>query len=227
MKEIMDQGSRHIGDEDVERTLGAYASARLSPDHWASNRMRAAVIEHARTAQSAPARRLDVLGRLGLGLRRLSFVALVAALAIMVGTSAGVAAAPGGPLYGVRVQIETALLPATGVARTDGQVGLLDERTDEITNAIDAGDVNAADAAANAYGNQVDQAISSTDQGSTVTAQRIADLQQLRTALARQLAHFQSIGRPNDKSEANLQRLIARTQAAIVAIDAQLAALGG
>jgi DNA-binding FadR family transcriptional regulator len=118
------------------------------------------------------------------------------------------------------------------VARTDGQVGLLNERTEEITDALNAGDTNAADAAANAYGNQVDQAISSTDQGpsgdpaSNGTAQQIAALQQLRTTLSRQLAHFQSMTKPTDKSTANLEKLIAKTQAAIASIDAQLATLG-
>jgi hypothetical protein len=222
----MDQASRQIGDDEVERALSAYASARLSPDRWAGNRMRVAVIEHARNVQSGPATRLDALGRLSLGLRRLVFVGLVAALAIAVGTTAGVAAAPGGPLYATRVQIETALLPASGVARTDGQLGLLNERSEEITTAVGAGDANAAGAAANAYGTQVDEAISTADQGSTAIAQRIADLQQLRTTLTRQLAHFQSIVKPNDKAAANLQRLIAKTQASIAAIDAQLAGLG-
>jgi hypothetical protein len=189
--------------------------------------MRVAVIERARSAQTAaPPRALDVRGRLGLGFRRLAAVALVAAVAITAGTAAGVAAAPGGPLYGVRIQIETALLPASGIARTDGQVGLLDERTDELTTAVDAGDANAADAAANAYGDQVDQAVSSTDQASGSVAQQVAGLEQLRTTLTRQLAHFQGLTKPNDKSATNLEKLIAKTQAAIAAIDAQLDALG-
>jgi hypothetical protein len=226
VKDGMGQVSRPIGDEDVERELRAYASARLSPDRFASIRMRAAVIERAHMASPTGDREGRVSRSLRLRLRRLAPVALVAAIAITAGTAAGVAAAPGGPLYTVRIQIETALLPSSGIGRADGQVGLLNERTQELTDAVQAGDTNAADAAADAYGNQVDQAISSTDQASNSIAQQIADLEQLRTTLAHQLAHFESIAKPNDKAASNLQKLIAKTQASIATIDAHLASLG-
>jgi len=103
-------------DEEVERALAAYASARLTPDRFATNRMRVAVIERARTGSAAPS--LDGLAGLRFRFRRLGFVALVAALAITSGTAAGVAASAGGYLYGLRIQIETALLPS-GEDRTD------------------------------------------------------------------------------------------------------------
>jgi hypothetical protein len=214
-------------DEEVERELAAYASARLSPDRLASNRMRVAVIEHGRTRAAAAGghHALDVLAPFRLRLRRLAPVALVAAIAITGGTTAAVAASPGGPLYGVRLQIETALLPASGSARTDAQIGLLDERADEITNAVDDGNSAGTDAAANAYGDQVDQTIDGTGAGTDVAAQRGA-LLDLRATLEKQLAHFQSIVKPNDKSAGNLQSLIAKTQAAIATVDAKLAALG-
>ena len=124
---------------------------------------------------------------------------------------------PGGPLYQARVWVEVALLPG-GAARMDAQQALLGERIDEIAGAVDEGNDGAADAAANAYSQQVDQAISSA-------AKDRANLLKLRGTIVRQLAHFESIVKPNDKSAANLRRLIARTQASLDAIDAKLAAL--
>ena len=208
------------GDEEVERELAAYASARLTPDRFASNRMRVAVIERARLAAAAPApHRLDVLGRFRVSLGRLAPVALVAAIAITGGTAAGVAASPGGPLYGIRVQIETALLPSSGAARTDAQIGLLDERVGEITDSIQSGNLDGTDASAEAYDDQLQQAIDSA-------ASQRAQLLALRATLVRQLNHFETLAKPNDRMSSNVQKLIARTEAAIAAVDAKLAALG-
>ncbi|HEY2916817.1 MAG TPA: hypothetical protein VGI98_06340 [Candidatus Limnocylindrales bacterium] len=216
-------------DEDLEHALAAYASARLSPDRWATNRMRVAVIEHARSGAPAPA--------VGGGLerwwgrfQRLGFVALVAALAITGGSAAGVAASPGGPLYGVRVQIETALLPS-GTDRTNAQIALLTERSDELTEAIKDGDQNGAGAAGDAYGKQlqqlVDDSVSNPSGGPTAAevAKQRADLMTLRAALERQLAHLLTIAKPNDTAAANLENNIAKTQAALDTVDAKLAAL--
>jgi len=206
-------------DEEVERELAAYASARLSPDRFATTRMRAFVMEHARQQTApVPAPRFGGFFALRVSLRGLAAVALVAVLAISGGAATALAASPGGPLYGVRVQIETALLPSSGIARADAQIGLLNERSEEITDAVDSGNAAGADAAADAYGDQVDQAIAGA------AAQRAA-LLDLRATLVKQLAHFQSLVKPNDASAANLQKLIAKTQAAIAAVDAKLAAL--
>lgn len=212
-----------IAGEELERELRTYASARLSPDRFASHRMRTAIMEHARTAMPAVVatplpHRLDVLSALRLGARRLAPVALVAALAIGSGSVAGAAAMPGGPLYPVRVGIETALLPAGGDARADAQRALLNERIDEISGALGAGDGGAADAASNVYDQEVDQALAQA-------AQDRAALLSLRATVARHLAHLQSLVRPNDKAAGQLQRLIATTQAALATIDAQIAAL--
>ena len=206
-------------DEEVERELTAYASARLSPDRFARTRMRAYVMEHARErAALAAAPRVPGFFSLRLSLRGLAAVGLVAVLAISGGAATALAASPGGPLYGVRVQIETALLPASGAARADAQLGLINERADEITNALDDGNASGADAAADAYGNQVDAAIANA------AAQRAA-LLDLRATLTKQLAHFQTLVKPNDTASANLQKLIAKTEAAIAGVDAKLAAL--
>ena len=220
-------------DEEVERALAAYASARLTPDRFTTNRMRVALIVPVRTgATRQPA--LGRLGRLSLGVRRLAFVALVAALAISGGTAAGVAASAGGPLYGLRVQIETALLPS-GPNRTDAQIDLLNERSNELTDAIKDGDQGGAGAAAAAYGKQlqqtVDDAVSDPGDDSPggptaaqIAAQR-ADLLILQAALERQLAHLKTITKPSDPSAANLQANIAKTQAALDAVNAKLASL--
>jgi hypothetical protein len=225
MSKIDERDTTRIAGEDLERELRTYASVRLSPDRFASDRMRAAVLAHARTLPvvsplgivAAP-RRLDFLAAFRLGTRRLAPVALVAAIAIGAGSAAGVAASPGGPLYETRIWLETALLPASGQARTDAQAAQLTERLDELTGAVDHGDVGAADAATNAYDQEVDQAVSSA-------AQSRADLLQLRATIVRHLAHLQSLGHASDKATANLQRAIAKAQAAIAAIDAKLAAL--
>lgn len=215
-------------DEEVEHALAAYASARLTPDRWATNRMRVAIIEHAATAAATPVP-VGGVARALLGFRRLGFVALVGALAISAGTAAGVAASPGGPLYGLRVEIETALLPS-GVDRTDAQVGLLTERSDELSEAIKSGNQAGQDAAGDQYSHQLDNAVNDAVDGSSgptaaeIAAQR-ADLLILQAACERQIAHLQSLIKPNDTASTNLLKLIAKTEASLATINAKLAAL--
>src|SRR4051812_41130223 len=108
---------------EVERRLQAYAGARLSPSAWASLRMRAEVIERGRALETRGAPRRVPLA---LRFKRPVLVGLVAVLAIMAGGTAALAATPGGPLYATRLQIETALLPASGPARTTAQEAQLD-----------------------------------------------------------------------------------------------------
>lgn len=225
MKDGMDERDAltAIAGEELERELRTYASARLSPDRFASHRMRTAVMEQARTAMPAglPAaapHRLDVLSALRIGTRRLAPFALVAALAIGTGSAAAAAATPGGPLYPIRVWVESALLPAGGDARADAQQALLNERMDEISGAIGAGDNGAANAASSAYDQEVDQALAQA-------AQDRATLLALRATVARHLAHLVSLEKPNGKADAQLRQLIAKTQATLASIDAQLAAL--
>ncbi|HEX7950732.1 MAG TPA: DUF5667 domain-containing protein [Candidatus Limnocylindrales bacterium] len=224
MKDGMEQaGLTAIAGEELERELRTYASARLSPDRFASHRMRTAVMEHALAAMPAglmapPPHRLDVLSALRVGTRRLAPFALVAALAVGAGSAAGAAAMPGGPLYPVRVWVETAFLPAGGEARADAQQALLNERIDEISGALDAGDKGAAEAASNAFDQEVGQAL-------TQAAQDRVTLLELRETVARHLARLQGLVKPNDKAGAQLQRLITTTRATLAAIDARIAAL--
>src|SRR3954471_12529419 len=119
-----------FADGELERRLRVYAGARLSPDASASARMRAAVIERGRELRPQPVR-LPFWERLGLAGRRVVLGGLVAVLAVMAGGTAALAASPGGPLYGTRLAIETALLPAAGDARSAAQVNQIDERVGE------------------------------------------------------------------------------------------------
>jgi len=52
-----------------------------------------------------------------------------------------------------------------------------------------------------------------------------ADLLILKAALERQLAHLETIAKPNDTASANLQANIAKTQAALATVIAKLASL--
>lgn len=196
----------------LERRLRAYADARLSPDPWASVRMRAAVIEHGREARAATAQRFTWRR----ALRPAAFVGLVALLAIGTGASAALAASPGGPLYDARLWVETAILNVSGDG-TDARANQMTERIDEITNALDDGNAGAAGAAAQAYGGEVDAAAQA--------AQTRADLLALRATIARHLAHLQNLPPTNPKAHVNVDKAIAKAIAALAEIDAKLAAL--
>ncbi len=204
-------GMDHDANDELVRRLQAYAGARLSPDPWASVRMRTAVIEHGHAARSGGQRS----GWRHL-VRPLRLVALVGVLAVATGASAALASSPGGPLYGARLWVETSLLPLSGDPAA-ARVGFIDQRLDEVTSAVDSGNTNAANAAGNAYANEVAQAAQA--------AQTRVDLLALRSAVSRQLVHLQSLSHGNPRSQANIAHLIANAQAALAGIDAKLAAL--
>ena len=205
------------GEGELGRLLRAYAGARLSPDQWASIRMRAAVLEHGQAAQgqaaqAAAGRRFSWLRVL----RPATLVGLIAILAVGTGASAALAASPGGPLYDARLWVETTVLNLSG-GSAQLRVDQMDERIDELTNAVDNGNANAADAAGNAYGAEVSAAAQAAQNG--------ADLQALRAAIANHLAHLQNMAHSSSKAQANLDRLIAKDIAALATIDSRLAAL--
>lgn len=203
---------RHGEDAELEQLLRAYAGARLSPDRWATVRMRAAVIEHGHAARTRAAR-----GWSWSRLRRpLALLAIVGILAVGTGASAAMAASPGGPLYGTRLWVEGTILDLT-VGGTAASVDQMNSRFDDITNAVDSGNANAANAAAQAYSNEVDAAAQA--------AQDRADLLDLRTTIARHLVHLQSLPPGKGKGQANVDKAIANAQAALSEIDAKLAAL--
>jgi hypothetical protein len=195
----------------VERRLRAYAGARLSPDAWASLRMRAEVMERGHALR-------DAQGDSGrswiLRFRRSLMVGLVAVLAVMAGGSAALAATPGGPLYDTRLALETALLPASGDARSDAQIGQMDERIDEA-----GGNANpsAVEAALAAYQTEVDAAIA--DAGSS--ADRLAKLQ---AVLAKHIGVLTDLEKSNPAAAATIQHAIAESSKAISRIEARIKA---
>jgi len=154
------------GDVEAYRRLDAYAEMRLAPDPAAMRRIRAAVMAAAATALTtprpadaalaAPPATIVAIGGAPrtLGPRRrsrLGTALLAAALTLGLAVGGVSAAQPGGPLYGQRLWIEQAMLPASGEARVDAQSARLDERLAEARAAADRGDTNAIGAALGAY----------------------------------------------------------------------------
>jgi hypothetical protein len=83
--------------------------------------------------------------------RRLA-LAFAAATLLVIASVGGIAAtAPGLPLYGFRLSVETALLPASPGDRLLAQLDRLDRRLDEAAGAHEAGDEGAVVAALQAY----------------------------------------------------------------------------
>lgn len=149
---------RQSAGEELLRELRAYAGTRLSPDAHASHRMRVAVLERAQTVR--PVRSPFLIRRtIFTFLRAGTMVALVAVLAVGTGATAGLAASPGGPLYGVRLSVEDAFLPSMGLARTVAQVNQIDERVDEAQAAAAHGDAGGVTAALSAFEVKVNVAV--------------------------------------------------------------------
>jgi hypothetical protein len=199
---------QHIGDGELERRLRAYAGVRLSPDAWASVRMRADVIERGRTLREEQARRGVAWT---IRFRRSLLLGLVAVLAVMAGGSAALAATPGGPLYGTRIAIESALLPGSGDARSDAQLGQLGERVDEAGANADPAAVGAALAE---YEREVGVALA--DAGTD--ADRLA---RLRAVLANHIDVLRALVKTNPSAAAAIENAIEESSKAITKIEAR------
>ena len=164
-------------DPEIERRLGAYAEARLTPSASDTIRMRTAVMTaaHRRAAlieadatfdaadetptALAEKRRTSVRG----GWKR-PLVAVLAGcltLAILGGTT--VAARPGGPLYAARLWTEMQNLPGDLMARAKAEVARLQDRIDEAQQASSDGDGPATEAALDAYSHIVVEAADGSD----------------------------------------------------------------
>ncbi len=153
---------REHDDDELTRRLEAYAEARLTPDLSATTRMRARVMAAAhrqaalaraetdRAAEAAALRRLTERPRRSPWRRSLTAL-LAAGLTLAVGVGSVAAAQPGGPLYGARIFVETLNLPSDPNARAQAELTRLQERLAEASAASRAGDVNAANAALEAY----------------------------------------------------------------------------
>jgi hypothetical protein len=142
--------NEHPGNDELGRRLEAYASVRLAPRRDAVARIRANVLEEAR--MRALEERLERPSVFGHGPRR-RFVAILLAAALVMTAAVSVAAASsaGGPLYGARVWVEGALLPAESNARALERIHQIDERILEVERASQSGDSSAVAAAIAAY----------------------------------------------------------------------------
>lgn len=217
-----------LDDRTLLARLEAYAEGELGPDPAGMARIRASVLAEA--AQAAGARgarpvsswaRLFVLfgrvGRSGVGgtgagarpvfVRRPGLALVAASLAVVL--LAGVAtagSAPGGPLYGARLWLEAATLPADPAARTDAELARLEERIGEATAAAQSGNGAAVAAALEAYRATVDSTV--------VTADGDLDRQQrLEIALEQHQVVLETLvdklaGKANGKASEAIQRAL-------------------
>lgn len=148
----------HPGTEELALRLRAYASARLEPRHGAAARMREALVEEARM-RSLEASIARSRGRGHPARRRFAALLLAAGLTIAAAAGAAAASTAGGPIYGARVWIEAAMLPADGNARALERIHQIDERVLEVERAAQSGDQNAVAAAIVAYREAVQAAM--------------------------------------------------------------------
>lgn len=155
-------------DADLHALLRRYAAERLGPDPEVSRRLRERFLREARRRAlelavldgSAPLRserqRLAGGGRL----RRPAVALLAAALALAALAGAAAAASgPGGPLYGLRLWVETVTLPADARARTEAEIARLEARLAEASDAAEHGNGAAVRAALEAYRETVASAL--------------------------------------------------------------------
>jgi hypothetical protein len=203
-------------DDEVARSLRAFAAARLSPDQWASTRMRVHVIEAAHAAlerqASAPmATRDRWFRRLRVG----GFVSLVAVLAISLGSTAALAATPGGALYGVRLWLEDQTLPASGQARTDAQSAQIDERVDEATVSADESNAGGVSAALDAYSNEIENAFADAGHDPTKLAH-------LQAEISKHIVVLEGLLKSNPSAAGAIQAAIDRSNQLLVRIAQRL-----
>ena len=150
----------HPGTDELERRLGAYASARLAPDRIAVTRMRSSVIEEARM------RVLDArLSRRHNSRRRLAAFAVAATLTLGGAASVAAASNAGGPLYSVRIWLETAAMSPDQTTRALERLHQVDARVVDLERAVSAGDQNAVAAAIDGYRAAVAAAVDEAETG--------------------------------------------------------------
>lgn len=204
-----------FADGELELRLRAYAEACLSPDRWASIRMRGAVIEHGRSMPAFAAPAAPPTSRSWrLALRPLVAMALVGVLALCAGATAVFAASPGGPLYGVRLWIEAATLPAAADARLDAQVQQTGSRVDEAVGAAGQGNGAAVSAALAAYRAEVNALLAAAGDDLTTLAR-------LRAELRHHIAALEALSVSNPEAAEAIQAAITESQKALDKIAAK------
>lgn len=216
-------------DELTDRTLlarlEAYAEVELGPDPAGLARIRARLLAEAARSAADRTRPVPVwarlLGRAGTGaggtgagarpafVRRPGLALVAASLAVIL--LAGVAAAgsaPGGPLYGARLWLETATLPADPAARTDAELARLEERIGEATMAAQSGNGAAIAAALEAYRATVDSTVVAAD-GDLTRQQRLEiALEQHRVVLETLVTELSGKGNGKGKASEAIQRAL-------------------
>jgi hypothetical protein len=153
-------------NKEIARRLAAYAEEQLSPDPATVARLRARVMAAA-SAQLAPAGRTagaDVIPfrRRMADPRRVVGALLAASLAVVLVTGAAFAAEAGGPLYGVRLWVETVSLPTDAAAREEADLVRLDARVREAARGAAEGNGSAVAAALAAYREILEDAVIAT-----------------------------------------------------------------
>ncbi|MFL5756868.1 MAG: hypothetical protein ACJ77N_11280 [Chloroflexota bacterium] len=149
---------------DLAVLLERYAYLRLQPDPAAMARIRVALVADAAAGRGSSgtgprAARWSGVGAHGraASMRRIA-LAFAAALALVVAVAGSALAGsrPGGPLYELRLWVETLTLPATAEARLVAELGRAELRLAEAVEASAAGDRGAVVASLGAYTRIVD-----------------------------------------------------------------------
>lgn len=219
------QQALDIRDFEIERRLDAYARARLSPDPAAVARTRARVMREARLQFEAARIAAHVVPAVSLAThrplaRRIATPLLAASLwaGVVVGSVA--AAQAGGPLYPTRMWIETATLPATGVARTTAELDRLDARLGDALGAAARGDAGAAAAALAAYRQIADETIVASTGDAALEAKVAAALEGHLAVLTAVSASLEAKGNSTaaDAVETAIERTIERNAAVVAGL---------
>jgi len=229
-----DMQAMDMRDREIERRLESYARARLSPDPQAVARARARVMREARLQFEASRIAVHMAPVVPLASRRstarrlmMPFLAASLWLGIAVGSIS--AAQPGGPLYTSRMWIENAALPSGGVARATAELTRLDGRLADALGAASRGDVNAVQAALDAYRQIADEALAAAAGDPAIEALVSAALDRHLAVLAAIASSLEATG--NDTAaaavEASIQRAIEHNEAVVTRIQASGAGNGG
>ena len=202
----------HPGMEELAQRLQAYASARLAPERGATARIRASLMEEARmrSLRMSLARRHGRAFTVG---RRIGTLVLAAALVIGAAASVSAASSAGGPLYGPRVWLETALLPTDSTSRAIERIHQIDERVLEVERAAQSGDSGAIAAALSSYDAAVQAAV-------TEVPADPGHLAHLKAALGLHVVVLETLAdQVPVQATGGLDRAIAASQRAVVKIE--------
>ncbi len=203
-----DRIKRRRAHGELERRLEAYAGARLLPDPRQMARIRTAVVTEAGRTMAGPsllplrllrgptsiARAADLLAnrarvkggpRIFNSLRRATVAFAAASLAgILLGGTAFAASRAGAPLYGVRVWLEAATLPAEQEARAAAELGRLQSRLGDVADAAARGDGSAVSAALAEYRASVEESLATAGDNHDILARLEIELERHRVVLA-------------------------------------------